>query len=162
MTTPVKDDIVTGCVKWLRAKPDVVAAVDEFQIGGQLSPGIWGYRTWTRMEGGSKTAAVIAHDGGWATPNPHNTLRFPRIVLNIWADPVRDAQKNDVDPWVQRRANNTFEIIDKHLHRTGGPEVWWGSIRVVSCVRMTEPMRYPTSDGDGLIRLQAYYAVTEG
>lgn len=162
MTQPERDDIVTGCVKWLRAKTDVTDAVDTFQIGGQIGPGIWGYRLWTRMEGSSKTSVVISHDGGWAAPNMHNTLRFPRLVLNVWADPQRDAQKNDVDPWVQRRANRVFEVVDKHLHRITGPEMYWGDLRVVSCVRLTEPIRYPTPDGDGLIRLQAFYAVTEG
>lgn len=157
-----KDDVVTGALAWLRAKPDVVDAVDMFNIGGTIGPGIWGYRAWTRMEGTGKTAVVIAHDGGWAAPNTHNTLRFPRLVVTVWADPKRDATKNDIDPYVQKRADACFQVLDKHLHRTGGPSIFWGTLRVVTCVRLTEPNMYPVPDGDGLIRLQTFYAVTEG
>lgn len=156
------DDIVTGATAWLRSIPECVAAVDTFNISGKISPGIFGYRLWTRMEGSESTAVVIAHDGGWAAPNLYNTMRFPRLLLNVWADPRRDEQRNNVDPLVQQRVNGCFEVFDKALHRTAGAEVYWGSLRVLSCVRLTEPIIVDVSDGDGLVRLQAYYAVTQG
>jgi hypothetical protein len=154
------DDIVTGAVTYLRAQPECVTAVDTFTIGGKPTPGIFGYRLSTVMEGSSATSVVIAHDGGWAAPNLYNTLRFPRLLLNVWADPIRDAQKNNIDPLVQRRANACFETFDKVLHRSFGEVIWFGTVRVVDCVRLTEPIML--DGGDGLIRLQAYYAVTQG
>lgn len=162
MTISDRDDIVSGAVTYLRAQPEVVAAVDTFNINNSFSPGIFQYRLWTVMEGSEKTSCVINTDGGWAGPNLHNTLRFPRLLLNIWADPLRDAQKNNIDPLVQRRATNTFEAIDPFLHCMEGSDMRWGTLRVISCLRLTEPVVYPVPDGDGLVRLQCYYAVTQG
>lgn len=34
---------------------------------------------------------VIAHDGTWQAPNAHNNMRFPRIVVDVWASPTRKA-----------------------------------------------------------------------
>lgn len=164
MTTPVTaDDIVSGAVTWLRAQPEAIAAVSTYVITGQSTVGIFQYRPWATLEGTSTTCAVITNDGGWAAPNPHNTLRFPRLTLNIWADPLRDSVNNVVDPGeVMRRAFATYRVFDKLLHRTGGPEVVWGQLRVLSSVRLVEPTIYVVPDGDGLVRCQVIYAITEG
>lgn len=162
MSVVATEDIVTGCVAYLQAQPEVLAAVDTFNIGGRVIDGVFGYRLWTRMEQSQKTSIVIAHDGGWAAPNMHNTLRFPRILLNVWADPLRDGTGNNIDPLVAGRANACFEIVDRFLHLTAGAERMFGSIRVISCVRLTEPVPIDVPDGDGLIRIQAYYAATQG
>lgn len=160
--TVVGDDIVTGALAYLRAQPELIAAVDSFNIDGQLTPGIFPYRLWTRMEGSSSTSVVIARDGGWAAPNLSNTLRFPRLLLNVWTDPIRDAQGHNVEATVQRRANACFEVFDKYLHNVAGGVMWWGTLRIVDCLRLTEPVFVDVPDGDGLVRLQAYYAVTQG
>lgn len=165
MSAPVTtDDIVTGCVKFLKAKGDVLAAVGETVIDGQLVPLIFGYSMWWQdFQNSSMTAAFITSDGGWAGPNLHNTLRFPRITLNIWCDPLRDAGGNIADPHeVMLRANRAYEIVDNHLHRPEGETQWWGQIRTVSCARLTEPTTYRVPDGDGIVRLSATYAVTQG
>lgn len=166
MTTPVPvtdDDIVSGGTKYLLAQPDVVAAVDTFTIGGQVKPGIFGYRSWATLEGSSKTCIVLSSDTGWAGANTYNTLRFPRLVMNIWADPIRDAGGHVIYPGeVMQRAAKVFRVVDRYLHLTGGPEVYFGQLRVISSTRLTEPTIFAASDGDGLIRSQTVYAVTEG
>lgn len=164
MTTPVTDDdIVSGCVSYLLDQPDSVASVTNYQVGGQSVPGIFQYRPWVTMEGTSGTSVVLTNDGGWTGPNSYNTLRFPRLTVNIWCDPIRDSARNVTDPGeVMRRAFATFKVIDKHLHRTGGPEVMWGQLRIIASVRLTEPTIYAVPDGDGLVRCQTIYAVTEG
>lgn len=158
----VPDDLVSGALTYLRAQPELVAAVDVFNIGGKLTPGIFPYKLWDKMEGSQSTAVVIAHDGGWAAPNLDNTLRFPRLLVNVWTDPVRDANGNNVDPAVQRRAYACFDIFDKYLHRVAGGEQYWGTLRIIDCLRLTEPVFVDVTDGDGLVRLQAYYAITQG
>lgn len=162
MTQPLGDDIVTGATKYLRAQPECLAAVDTFNLSGQLVPGVFAYRLGVRMEQSQSTSVVIAHDGGWAAPNLMNSMRFPRLLLNVWADPRRDAMGNASDPLLQRRANACFETFDKYLHCIGGGEMWWGSLRVIDSLRLTEPIIVDVSDGDGLIRMQAYYAITQG
>ncbi len=165
MTAPVNtDDLVSGCAAYLLAQPEIVAAVSEYLIGGVLSAGIFQYRPWAKIEGSSGTAIVLTADGGgWAAANMHNTLSFPRLTVNIWADPVRDGMRNVTDPGeVMRRAYAVQKIVDRFLHRTGGPEVYFGTLRIISSVRLTEPFTYVVADGDGLVRSQTMYAITEG
>lgn len=163
MSVTATEDIVTGSCRYLRSKPEVLDAVDVFNIQGRPTPGIFSYQLWVpKMEGSQSTAIVVQHDGGWAAPNQHNTLRFPRLLLSVWADPLRDDQGNNNDSRVQSRANACFEIADKYLHLAAGGTVMFGSIRVVDCVRLTEPTIASVPDGDGLVHLQAYYAVTQG
>lgn len=164
MSAPVTaDDIVSGAVTRLRGIPEAVAAVSTFIIGGVPTAGIFQYRLWAKVEGEGGTCAVLSSDGGWAAANMHNTLRFPRLTLNIWADPIRDDINNVVDPGeVMRRSFATFKVFDKYLHLAGEAEVTWGQLRVISCVRLTEPTTIVVPDGDGLVRCQVNYAVTEG
>lgn len=165
MTTPVTaEDIVGATVKWLLTKSSVTSAVGMFTVSGKQVPGIFQYRLWAgQFEGASSSAIVITNEGGWATPNPHNTMRFPRVVLNVWCDPLRDDGHNATNlPEVQRRAMWVFEQADKYLHIPGGDTMIWGETRVISSVRLVEPVLYTVPDGDGIVRLQAYYAVTQG
>lgn len=165
MTAPVTaDDIVSGAVTYLRAQPDAIAAVSTFNISGKLVAGIFQYRTWVPMEGSASTCVVLSNEGGWAAANTHNTLRFPRLTLNVWADPIRDNNPNNVsDPGeVMRRVFAVYRVFDAYLHRTAGSEVMWGQLRVISSVRLTEPLIFAVPDGDGLVRCQVTYAVTEG
>lgn len=161
MTAP--DDIVSGTATYLSSEPVALAAVSTFNIGGQLTPGIFQYRPWAKIEGSQRTCVVITYDGGWTGPNLHNTLRFPRVGINIWADPLRDGQNNVTDPGeVMRRAYATFEAVDQVMHRVGGGSVMFGTLRVIECVRLIEPVIYVVPDGDGLVRCQTSYAVTQG
>jgi hypothetical protein len=164
MSSPVTaDDIVSGATKYLRAQPEVIAAVSTFVIGGQPTPGIFGYTPWAPIEGSSGTAVVLSSEGGWTGPNTHNTLRFPRLTVNIWADPMRDGGRNSANSGeVMKRAFATYRVVDRYLHRVAGPEVFFGGLRVIECLRLTEPVIYLVPDGDGLVRCQVFYALTEG
>lgn len=161
MTGPVDtDDIVQGAVKWLQGFDDVLAVVGAFPA--TTSPYLFQDQLYTVMESSQSTAAVIRHDGGWGAPNPHNTMRFPRITLEITADPIRDAGNNVVSPGeARRRIIRAYEVIDAHLHRPQGGTQWWGQIRTTGCMRLGEPSVDPVADGSGLIRLQVGYGVTQ-
>lgn len=60
---------------------------------------------------------VIAHDGTWQAPNAHNNMRFPRIVVDIWASPAR---KPDGTPISTQTADYLIEEVMagiwKYLH----------------------------------------------
>lgn len=162
MTTPVEvDDIVQGAVKYLQAQPAVRAVLGGYE--GTDVAWLFQHKMWVDVEGTSSTAAMIGRDGGWAGANLHNTMRFPMLTMEIWADPIRDDGKNVVDPGeVYRRIEATFAVLDSFLHRPQGGEQRWGTVRTVSCVRMTEPTIYEVPDGDGLLRLLTSYAVAQG
>lgn len=164
MTTPVaSDDIVSGAVQYLMDQPEVVAAVSKYTIGGQVTPGIFGHQLPALIEGTSSTCLLLMNEGGWTTGNMENTLRFPRLTVNIWADPLRDNGRNASDPGeVMRRAFAVYKVVDKFLHRVAGPEVFFGTLRVITSVRATEPIIYMVPDGDGLVRCVINYALSEG
>lgn len=163
MTTPVTDDIVAGAVIYLSAQPATLTAVDTFIIDGKQVLGIFQNTPLLVLEGTSGTCAVVSYNGGWAAPNPHNTLRFPRLSLQVLVDPERNSRNEPVKfGETRRRANAAYQALDGLLHRPQGESQWWGSIRTVTCTRLTEPVIGPLFEGDGLIELRAEYAVVQG
>ncbi len=161
MTSPVDtDDVVQGAVKYLQAQPPVLAVLGSFE--GSSSPWLFQRRMWAEIEGSSSAAAMLYSDGGWTSANPHNTMRFPILSLEIWVDPLRDSQNNVSNPSeVWRRMNHIYKVIDGYLHRPQGGQQYWGTVRTVACVRMTEPTIYEVPDGDGVLRGLVSYAVSE-
>lgn len=158
MTAP-DDSIVRGAVKYLMDISDVTDLLGTYQTG---VPYLFQHTLWVVMENTQTTACVISRAGGWAGPNLHNTMRFPRISLELWADPLRDAGNNVTDPGeVHDRIESIFKSIDRYLHRPQGGTVWWGDIRTAGCHRLTEPIVYTVPDGNGLLRLQTFYGVVE-
>lgn len=160
MTGPVlTDDLVQGCVKYLAALTDVRAVLGAYP---DESPWLFQHDLWVEVEGTGNTAAVIAAAGGWAGPNQYNTMRFPRISLEISADPLRDAGNNPTTPGeVHRRLERAFAAIDARLHRPAPLDQRWGTVRTLGCSRIAEPVIYVVPDGDGMLRLQAFYGVVQ-
>lgn len=161
MTTPVTtDDLVQGAVKWLTDLPDVVAV-----LGAQYGGIAWLFQHHLQVvvEGTSSTAAVIARAGGWAGANLHNTMRFPRLSLDLYVDPQRDAAHHVTDHGeAQRRIEAAYLVFDTHLHRPQSQALMWGTVRTISCTRLAEPTVYPMPETDGVLRLQVHYAVAQG
>lgn len=162
MTTPVEtDDIVTGASAYLRDQPDVLAVLGHYP--GTSTPWLFQHRLWVKVENSQSTACVLSRNTGWTGPNLHNTLRFPRLGVDIWVDPLRDESNNVIDPdEAVRRITNAYQVIDRHLHRPQSGEQWWGEIRTITCTRLAEPIILPDPDGQKPLRLQVFYAITEG
>jgi hypothetical protein len=162
MTTPVNDDdLVQGCVKWLLDEDDVHRVLGVFPQTNV--PWLYQHTLWNRIEGTQSQAAVIARAGGWAGANDYNTLRFPRLSLEIYVDPIRDSGGNQTMPGeTNRRIEQVWRVFDNLLHRPSPDTVMWGDIRVITSTRLGEPTVYVVPDGDGSLRLQQYYAITQG
>jgi hypothetical protein len=160
MTTPVDtDDLVQGLCRWLATFSDVLTQLGSADDG---SPWLFQQLLHTVVEG-SQSAAVVfsANQGGWTAPNDHNTAEFPRLLLDLWVDPVRDPQHDYIElAETYRRARQVYAVLNTHLHRPTSDVIFWGSVRTLGCIRLGEPVAAPVPDGDGMIRLQVYYAVT--
>ena len=161
MSTPVlADDLIQGVVKHLAEQADVRAVLGAYP-GGDV-PWLFQHTLFLPVEGTSSTAAVLTRNGGWAGPNLHNTMRFPRLGLELWCDPQRDAAGHVSDPGeAQRRILHALWAIDTHLHLPAGGDRFWGTVRVVSSIRLNAPDPYLVPDGGGLLRVAVFYAVTE-
>lgn len=163
MTTPVNtDDIVQGAVEFLTTKTDLLALVGS-DVPNGIPHFLFQYKLWTEIGGSESTAVVVSSDSGWAGPNLHNTLKFPRLTVEIYADPQRDAVGNATDQGDHyRRLAAVFRVIDNYLHRPEGGSQMWGTLRTVSSARLVEPTINLVADGNGLVRMVIQYAVTEG
>ncbi len=160
MTTP-GDDLIQGAVKYLAGSTDATALLGRF---GDGVPYLFQHELWTDMEGTGVCAAVVRRAGSWSGGNAHNRLRFPRIALDLWADPLRDAAGNTIAPGeVYRRLETVYFAFDDLLHRPTGETQMWGDIRTIGCLRLGEPSEpLAVADGDGLLRQTVYYAVSQG
>lgn len=162
MSAPVTtDDLVQGAHKYLSSKSDLIAALGAF---ADDTPYLFQHQLWAELEGTSSNAVVLLRGtGGWAAPNPHNTMRFPRLGVEITCDPLRDASGNITDPGeCQRRIEAVFRLVDTHLHRPQGGTQMWGTVRTIGSTRLSEAVVYPVEDGSGMQRMLVYYGVTEG
>ncbi len=162
MSSPVdQDDLVQGAVKYLLGFYDVSTSLGVYADTG--APWLFQHTLWVTVEGSSSTAAVIARAGGWAGANQHNTMRFPRLALEIYADPIRDAAGNITDPGeAYRRIESVFDTFDRLLHRPASATQMWGEIRTIGSQRLGEPNVYPVPDGGGVLRLETFYGLAIG
>jgi len=156
------DDIVQGCVKWLESKSDLTVMLGEFEeFPNQYY--LFQYEMGVVLEGTQKAAVVVDQMGSWASPNVHNSMKFPRLKIEIWVDPIRDPERNFVNrSETRRRMNAIYNTVDRYLHRPQGGEQIWGTVRTVDCTRLGEPVIYPVGDGDAMLRGQVFYGCSVG
>jgi hypothetical protein len=160
VTAPVNtDDLVAGCVKYLLGLPDVLAVLGKSPTNAV--PYLYQHQLYATIQNTQSNAAVIIRSGGWAAPNVHNSMRFPRLGLEITSDQMRDDGNNPILPGeVLRRIDVVYRALDAHLHRPQSGEQYWGTVRVIACTRLAEPSVYAL--GGGLWRLATSYGVSEG
>lgn len=113
------------------------------------------------IEGTSREAIVVAVEGAWASPNEHNTGQFPRLVIQVFSDPTRDAERNAIADDARDKSWVVFQAVDKLLHNPRGyPGKWTDTVWVLGATRMNEPEWTPQPDGDGLVVLTVSYALS--
>ena len=108
------------------------------------------------VEGTGRSVAVLIQAGGWSVANRHNTARFPKLRLEIHSDSTPGAYD------AESRAHDAWEPFDKILHNPAGIDERWGELRVINCVRLTDPELYPVTGKFRLALLVCDYAVTIG
>ena len=83
-----------------------------------------------KVEGSQRSWIVVNEDGTWTTPNEHNTLGFPRIKIDIWSDPIRNADGSVKQFNARTKIKAIAKLVNKHLHtvdmadNNGMPFVW--------------------------------------
>lgn len=157
MTGPaVGDDVVSGCVQWLRADPTLGAwfanpadpddpfISDDLPDLGQLVDGQALVITWIGPAGGSD----------------YHTYDQVRLQAELWAVPPAGG-----DPELglcRRRLFACAQALDAVLHRPQGGAVWWGEVRTTDCLRLASVQPYEVPQSDGRWRGFAVYAVGLG
>jgi hypothetical protein len=159
MSTPVTtDDVVQGCVKFLKVQTDVQGVLGSYDDN---TPWVFQDFSLVTVEQTSSVVAVVWYAGGWAGANPHNTMAFPRIGLDLYADPQRVDANATRFAETRLRVVAAYKVIDRHLHMVDG-QAYWGTVRICGSTRLSEPAIDPVTDTDGVLRLQVFYGVEEG
>lgn len=116
---------------------------------------------------------VITEENGWANANDYNTARFPRLQLDIWADPTRNADGSVQKKDAKLKIEAVYNAVDKYLHLVdnslpSGAFHKWGTAaqiangtakRIVSSKRSGEPSYSATFDNTGGYMARLYYNV---
>lgn len=164
MTTPVPSglDVISGCAVYLSAQTVLTDLLGKFESDDE--PFLFQDEIrMVELEGTQKAAVVVADGGSWSSGNEHNTMEFPRLRIDLYVDPLRDADLNYVEPAeTMRRGRLIWKVINSLLHRPQGGTQMWGGVRTLSCVKLARPEPYPVTDGDGMLRFMGFFAVAEG
>lgn len=144
---------VAAVQAYLASLTAVVDAVSADATG----PYIFQYDDFRGVKGTGNVALVISANGSWTTPNQNNTMQFPRILVEAYADVSRDPTTHDMTrPDGQEKAQILLQVVTKVLHRPQGgglPGVAVGAdgLRVLGSLRLGEPTYPALPDGDGVI-----------
>ena len=125
------------------------------------------------VENSGTCLIVISEEGGWAGANDYNTARFPRLQLDIWADPTRNPDGSVQKLDAKLKIEAVYKSVDKYLHLVdnslpGGVFHRWGTAaqiaggtahRIISSKRSGEPNYSPTFDNKGGQMARLYYNV---
>ena len=160
MTVVHTDNLMVAAVDWLSSKSEITALVGSDAV----------FDTWifqedllATVETTGKSAIVIpVPSGSWATPNQHNTMRFPRLVVEFYVDPPRDFEGNPTSETVYDTANHLYKVVDSYLHRPQGDTQVWGNLLVLDCVRSGELEAFPWGDVDKTQAYRINYNATVG
>lgn len=87
------------------------------------------------FEGKGKCIIVINEVAPWTDPNGHNTLEFPAIEVDIWADPDRKPDGTILVDNAKDKIKDIARVVDSHLHRVDpGQDGWmiWGTAEQIA------------------------------
>jgi len=126
-----------------------------------------------KVEGTSRCLIVVNEGKPWTAPNGHNTMKFPTLVVDIWADPTRNVDKS-VKFWdASTKIEDIQDELDRLLHlvdpstSNGMPHMWGTAEQVAAgtgvviaeCKRSSGPDVNPIRDSDGSLMGRLTYNV---
>lgn len=153
-------DLVTATRRELAAHSSVTALLGS---DARFSTWIFRWRPYVSIEGTGEASIVVSSRAGWSTANRHNTAKFPRLQIEIYADLARNNDLNPAGRTAEDLARQVFEAVDKVLHRVDSNNIQWGNtdgkLRIHSSVRSQEPTVEDVPNGDGLVRSLVFYDV---
>lgn len=161
--------IVKAVQQAIQDADNIQALVAEGVIGkdsGWVNGWIFDSALSVRMESTQKCAIVVSYGGGWLPPLEDGLTRFPRVVVDIWADPLRDASTGSVlEDDAADKAFRVYHEVRKVLHRIdrsgpGGSSIYFGDLRISSSVAADEPELHKVTDGNGAKMLRCVFNIT--
>lgn len=93
------------------------------------------------IENTSKCMIVVSSADSYSGANDHNTMRFPQVYVDVWADPTRDTTRPGRPVKIydaEMKIEKIFKHVDAFLHRTdpgspaGGVLIWGTAAQVAA------------------------------
>lgn len=166
------DNAASGATQYLKSLTDITALVGAFSSADPIAAnagqpyifhvGLAG-ELLVVIKGTGASAIACSSAGGFQAGEPGTTAQYERLSVEFWVDVARDSYGNitETSGLTLSRAQQLYYTADSHLHRIPpGDVAVWGDLVTVGCWRLTAPQFYAIPDGGGLLRGQAYYAVT--
>ena len=169
-------DVTTAARRFLAEQESLTTL-----LGGDSTYKTWifRWRPYVKVEGSGKSLLVVRQSGSWASANAHNTMRFPRLIVEVWSDVQRAesglSKQNVTRAATAEDAAQAISLeLDKYLHRVAGGDVVWGrevddmdvvtdpGLRIIGCYRQGEPDIRELQGGDGAVVASNTYTVTVG
>lgn len=85
-----------------------------------------------QIENSGKSLIVLQAYEPWSNMNMHNTMDFPTVIVDIWADSKRNADNSVQVEDAGLKIDAIHKIVKKHFHtvnlsRPGGGALQWGT-----------------------------------
>lgn len=127
-----------------------------------------------KIENTGKALVVISENGSSDSSNSHNTLAFPRLYVDVWADPTRNPDGSVRQQDADIKIGKIHKLLSKYLHlvdngtRQGMPICWGNQAQMLtytgslinSSQRDGEPTYYDVADGNGARMGSVTYSVS--
>jgi hypothetical protein len=158
------DNIAQAAVKYLAGQASVLAQLGTFPVGDPAAGQAYLFQTELKvtLEGTSAAALVLTPAGSMAAPTLLGTARFQRLSVEIYVDPVRDANRNVVEDAALTgvRGDQVFSVVHARLQRTDPDTQEWGDMITSTCTLLLEGDFAAVSDGNMMLRKQSFYGLT--
>lgn len=138
MTTLQRETLTVAAYRHLLTFGSITSLLGTDDAWG---PWVFSWNPHADLEGSGKQAVVLSHEGSWTSSNRHNTMAFPRLRVQCWSDPDRDAQRQIADQNARDKAWDVWLAVRAVLHRVGGfMEQWSPSVWVCGSYCLDEPV----------------------
>lgn len=123
---------------------------------------IWENNLNNLIENSQKVAVVLSPASSWTSPNTFNSLRFPRLQVDIWADPDRNDDLSVSVQNAKEKINLVHLAMRRYLHSVSPEIVFWDTLRVLGSSNSGDVTYSPVSDSNGAFMGQTFYNLTIG
>jgi hypothetical protein len=144
-------ELTVGLLRYLSAQTSITSRVGAFvRTPSTGEPYIFRGQLAIPIENSGESAIVIRQAGSWATSNRHNTMRFPRIELQVFSDVPRLVSVGPTSLDSQKPCLELCTELFKLLHRPDASGFYWDSVRILNSMVLSEPDPRPHPDGDAM------------
>jgi hypothetical protein len=106
--------LTLAATRLLLQDQDLIALLGSNDLG----PWVFDQKPLARVENSQSCLVVINEPNDWDAPNSYNNQLFPRLQVDIWADPSRQPNMA-VAKWdSDTKIDAVQRIIDSHFHTT--------------------------------------------